>query len=179
MGQKGYIFKKNKRVSEKKWAFGHKQKRWDRKVTYLKKERFKMKVKDYNLFDIFMTYHDYDEEEISNWWVVSGILVVVFVDGTRMTYDLATQGYRNLKSVDDYWNMDEDEWMIEFAKHLSWLMNMKYIDQTTLARKSGLSRKSINRYTTGKSIPSAYNLERIAAAMKCDVTELLFYSDVK
>ena len=87
--------------------------------------------------------------------------------------------YRHLKSVEEYRNMDECEWKSEFAKHLSWLMNMKYIDQTTLSRKTGISRMSINNYTTGKSIPSAYNLERIAAAMKCDVTELLFYSDVK
>ena len=70
-------------------------------------------------------------------------------------------------------NRDDIEWRKEFSYKLKKRMARMRMTQIELSRRCGISTRIILRYTQGISIPRAYNLEKIAYALKCDIKDLI------
>ena len=68
--------------------------------------------------------------------------------------------------------MTETMWLKMFGDNLTSLMREVGYSQKELAEDTGLSESTISRYMNGKATPSGYNLERLADALKCSISEL-------
>lgn len=70
--------------------------------------------------------------------------------------------------------MTEQEWKKEFGHRLQVRSRGKcnYL-KNDLAEATGLSPKTISRYMRGERVPDAINLQKLADALHCDVSELL------
>lgn len=62
---------------------------------------------------------------------------------------------------------------MSYEYHLLHILNEKGMKQTDLARLSGVSQSSINRYVSGESDIPASKLVKIARALEISVDELL------
>lgn len=72
--------------------------------------------------------------------------------------------------------MTEMEWMDIFAGNLQSLMDEENMSQNELARRTGISQGTINRYLHGKCMPSVNALVNIAHVFKgCVITDLLYF----
>ena len=54
-----------------------------------------------------------------------------------------------------------------FTHNLNNIVKSRNITQEELADKTNLSRKTINRYMTGKAFPNALGLIKISRTLKC------------
>lgn len=62
---------------------------------------------------------------------------------------------------------------MSFAQNLRAALNAKEMSQTQLARAINVSKSIISQYLKSTSAPRRETLEKIAAALDCDVGELL------
>lgn len=60
-----------------------------------------------------------------------------------------------------------------FSRNLLALMDNKMISKQHLAYSTGLSMQVLGKYMAGKSLPTYYNLNKIANALKCKPSSLL------
>jgi len=72
-------------------------------------------------------------------------------------------------------NVERNEagWRHAFANNLAKNMHDKYISQSELSNVTGISSVSLSRYINERATPSGYNLEKIADALGCDITDLI------
>ena len=64
--------------------------------------------------------------------------------------------------------------MASVAKHIRRLRVAKHLTQEELAEKLFVTRQAVSAWETGKSLPDVETLERIAAALEVDVTEVIY-----
>ena len=63
-------------------------------------------------------------------------------------------------------------------KYLIWQMRIKNgVTLVELSRRTGISKSALNNYENGKRSPTLVQVEVIARALECRITEL-FYSDI-
>lgn len=63
-------------------------------------------------------------------------------------------------------------------KHLIWQVRTKNeVTLIELSRRTGISKSALNNYENGKRSPTLVQVEAIAKALGCRMTEL-FYSDM-
>lgn len=87
-------------------------------------------------------------------------------------YDRGGRGGRN--GIGDESEEDEEErWKRGFSVRLNRRMYDRCMSQEMLAQKAGVSRVALNRYLNGHSVPSAYNLHKLAEALRCDPNDLM------
>ena len=60
----------------------------------------------------------------------------------------------------------------EFGRRLYQQLLSQQINQSELARRSGLGRDSISQYVRGRSVPTPQNLEKIAEALQIEPDDL-------
>lgn len=60
----------------------------------------------------------------------------------------------------------------EFSRELSARMLAANMTQSDLSRASGIGRDSISGYICGKTLPDPPNAEKLAKALKCQVSDL-------
>ena len=47
------------------------------------------------------------------------------------------------------------------------------MNRDLLSYKTGISTVTLSKYMNGKTTPSTYNIQKIAQALRCSVTELI------
>lgn len=62
-----------------------------------------------------------------------------------------------------------------FADRLRYVMALRETRQIDLVEKTGISKSLVNKYVSGKTIPSGNNLTKIANALDINETWLLGY----
>ena len=99
-------------------------------------------------------------------------LLIRFKDGEEVIYDTysnISHGVSNLKTT------PTDEILRnELKDRLYILMTRKGIDENELARKINSTQPMISRYMTGRSVPNAITLKKIAMALDCSVDDFWF-----
>lgn len=68
----------------------------------------------------------------------------------------------------------KEEWRADFVRNLSGMMNEENINQTELAKRSNLSKETINKYLNYQRYPSAIAVVNLAQALNCDVEDLIW-----
>ena len=99
-------------------------------------------------------------------------LFVELKNGDKFIYD----GFTNSVSFDFYESDDltEEQMTIEFSKNLRKTIRRKFITQDELARKTGISRLSINRYINGKQLPDYITLRKLSNALGCPIEDFYY-----
>ena len=69
--------------------------------------------------------------------------------------------------------MTQEEWRYRFKVRLSELLNERNMNQTALARSSGLSVSRISDYMNMKSTPTIFAIINIAYALDTSISELI------
>lgn len=72
-------------------------------------------------------------------------------------------------------HMSEDEWKIKFTSKLADAIGESRMTQQQLAEKTGVSQSLLSNYLNGKTIPTAYRLQKIADAIHCDMKDLVMF----
>lgn len=135
-----------------------------------------MSIKSFEkeMFEDFKRRHPYDAEKAVDWYSFDMTqLLIELEDGTRVLYDHMDKTYRHLRNVRSDEDDSEERWRYEFSQRLRKKMQLRSIGQDELSNITGLSRPMISRYVSGRSIPSLYNAEKMAKALKCSITELI------
>lgn len=70
--------------------------------------------------------------------------------------------------------MKKEEWRNDFVRNLRGMMNEENISQTELAKRSNLSKETINKYLNYQRYPSAIAVVNLAQALNCDVEDLIW-----
>lgn len=97
-------------------------------------------------------------------------LLIVFRDGRKILYDRYTRYYKNIA----YKNTNElspEQEKMEFAYMLRSLMGRYRISQEEMAERANTSQTMISHYMTGRSIPSAIMLNKIAKILGCSMDD--------
>lgn len=68
---------------------------------------------------------------------------------------------------------DEYDWRLMFSRKLNHKLYNMAMSQVILALETDISVPTISKYANCKATPSAYNLHKIAKALKCSVSELM------
>lgn len=71
-------------------------------------------------------------------------------------------------------HIKKEEWRADFVRNLSGMMNEENINQTELAKRSNLSKETINKYLNYQRYPSAIAVVNLAQALNCDVEDLIW-----
>lgn len=109
-------------------------------------------------------------EELDQW-----DLLITFHDGRRVMFDRYT-GYHRYVFYDNVNQLTEEQEKREFAYRLRSLMGRKGIGQEELAAMIGTSQTMISHYVSGKFMPNAIVLRKIAKALNYSMDDF-FYRD--
>ena len=69
------------------------------------------------------------------------------------------------------------QWLVTFAANLRLTMEEEGISQSRLAKETGISQSTINRYCNGTIVPSVINLNNIACVLDCDIDDIAEFYD--
>ena len=118
------------------------------------------------------SYPHYYEEMVD--WFPSGHLeiTVKLRDGRLLTYELMDDRIRFITDDYDDGYFDESVWRNNFSECLIAKMRKRGVSRDRLSELTGISRVTISKYTNGKASPSGYNLELMARALCCSISEL-------
>lgn len=114
-------------------------------------------------FDQMVDWYSTDRYEI----------VAILDDGMKLTYNYLTGKIRFLKDSES--KITEEDWVKDFSMILRQKIFLRGMSQGDLSEATGISKVSISKYMTGKSIPSYYNMTKIAQALECSVSEFTNY----
>lgn len=127
------------------------------------------------VFDEFIRmYPDLGEQTVD--WYPSGQMeiVVKIKSGTKYTYDWMHKLLTVIYDPEEDYDENELKWRTTFGKNLDHKLHNVSKSQDLLAFETGISPVTINKYIKGRATPSAYNLRKIARALRCSVTELIY-----
>lgn len=119
------------------------------------------------LEDNLVEWHPYKDDGFS--------LVFTYSDGHKTFYDSILKGIRYFSpdnTSDSY--IDERRWRREVGFNIYRAMLKYGVTQAELSDRSGVSQSAISQYSDGLRTPNAYKLVRMAEALGCDISELIF-----
>lgn len=105
-------------------------------------------------------------------WINDWDLFIEFIDGEKYIYDTYSKFFKAITY--DRYTITEEQFRNEFRDKLNSIMKRKNIDQESLANKIGSSQQMISRYCTGNAMPSQYVIHKIAIALDCNDSDLLY-----
>ena len=121
------------------------------------------------IFDRFeMYYPSIAEQAVSYKAKGPNIIFVTLEDGSVIEYNDLMNSFRTVVPYDG----SEESWKREFAHRLVELMVDKGFDQSYLSEASGVSQQSISNYIHRKTMPTGFIIDKLARALRCDVSEL-------
>lgn len=132
----------------------------------------------YNMWEPVLRSFKENHEDLSERvvdWYPSGYLelTIKLNDGTRLTYDLVDDRIKYLHTIGNNKKIDNERmWRNNFSSNLRNRMRKMGMSQLTLSDLSGISNVTISKYLNAGATPSAYNLDRMAYALKCSRNEL-------
>lgn len=104
--------------------------------------------------------------------VTKNDLLIKFKNGNKIIYDTLNNKSHYVRYSDDGYSNDEIR--DQFKRRLQYLMNIRWVTQDELAKRIGTSQQMISRYLTGRSIPSAVTLKRMALVLGCSVDDFYY-----
>lgn len=141
-------------------------------------EEAKQKQNDWyeHVYDEFLLYYGNVYKDVTHYYP-SGLvsIVVVLRDGTRVEYN----SHGNSICILDEWNddsLDEEDFRKHFARALNRRMEAACYNSVGLSEVTGISQNMISKYSRGVSIPNIFNIRRIAKALGCSASELIYFS---
>lgn len=99
-------------------------------------------------------------------------MFVKFKDGRKYIYDTYRGGFSGF--YPENYELTDEEWGRSFKTRLRKIMDRNMITQEELAERLGLSRRTINRYVNGETVPTALMLNKISRALKCPLDEFFY-----
>lgn len=141
-----------------------------------KKGYFMKKAKDRAVFDEFAKMCPWAADKVVRWNSSDvGEIVVELDDGGVVQYDKIIKTWRFARNLQELKDLrtptNEEEWKQEFSWRLYRKMVSKGLSQDDLAFEADISPASITKYMNGTSVPSAYNLLKIAKAMHLSIED--------
>ena len=100
-------------------------------------------------------------------------IVVILDDGSKLIYSQSTGTIRFLKN--ERVDISEEDWIKDFSMTLKHKISMSGLTRQDISDITGISKVSISNYMNGKSMPSHYNMLKIAKALNCSVYEFTHY----
>ena len=112
--------------------------------------------------------------KLVDWYPIGRNEIVIKIEsGDRFVYRYIGSSLSKIDDTDiDGEELDESAWRNKFSERLCKKMREVGVERWRLSQLTGISEVSISRYMNGKATPSAFNLERIAIALKCSSSEL-------
>ena len=130
-------------------------------------------MRDYELFEEFSERMPEYAGQTVRYQSFNGIdLQLEFENGMAMMFDSWSGLFRFIGYGENY---TDEEFSIEFGHRLRTIMRRNGIGQETLANITGISRTMISFYLNGKSVPSFYNVDKIAKALRCSTDEFRYF----
>lgn len=99
-------------------------------------------------------------------------MFVKFKDGRKYIYDTFRGSFSGF--YPENYELTDEEWNRSFKTRLRRIMDRNYITQEELAGRLDVSRRTINRYVNGETIPSALMLKKISLALDCPLDEFFY-----
>ena len=125
------------------------------------------------IYDDFVQRYPELVEQMIDWYPSGQLEIAIRLKtGQKYIYDWLENLLVKIYDPDDMTKETEEEWEIKFSNNLKRKLRNVGMTQDLLAFETGISVVTINKYTNGKSIPNAYNLRKIANALKCSLYEL-------
>lgn len=125
------------------------------------------------IYDDFIQRYPELVEQMIDWYPSGQLEIAIRLKtGQKYIYDWLENLLVKIHDPDDMTKETEEEWEIKFSNNLKRKLRNVGMTQDLLAFETGISVVTINKYTNGKSIPNAYNLRKIANALKCSLYEL-------
>lgn len=125
------------------------------------------------IYDDFVQRYPELVEQMIDWYPSGQLEIAIRLKtGQKYIYDWLENLLVKIHDPDDMTKETEEEWEIKFSNNLKRKLRNVGMTQDLLAFETGISVVTINKYINGKSIPSAYNLRKIANALKCSLYEL-------
>lgn len=139
------------------------------------KERKPMNEMWNGILDDFEMYNNHLISKVVDWYPSGQAEITVKLDdGRKLCYDWRIKRSRFIRTIDDPDGCnDEVEWRSRFAKSLNDRLRKMCASESWLSEVSGISKVTLSKYMTGKSTPSAYNISRLAKALRCSTHELV------
>lgn len=135
------------------------------------------KDKDYwtPVYDEFVRMNPEIGEQIVDWYPSGQMEITVKIkSGKKYSYDWMQKLTTSLYDPDEEYDETEAEWRNRFARNLDHKLYNVGMSQDLLAFETGISPVTISKYIRARATPSTYNLRKIAQALKCSVSELIY-----
>ena len=124
----------------------------------------------------FKRQHPYLDEQVVDWYP-SGQreISVILDDNSKYCHELGSSTLRRIYSVNDNNEnyIDEYDWRIEFSNNLRRKMFKYAMSQDELSERTGISHVTISKYLNCRATPNGYNIDLMARALHCSVSELM------
>ena len=100
------------------------------------------------------------------------LLLILYENNKRELFNTLEHTRRYIEYETDA--LTTDEMRKEFRILLNYYMHKCGYNQDTLSEIIGVSRKTINRYLTGESLPGYLLLKKLSSAFNCSIDDLYF-----
>ncbi len=118
------------------------------------------------MFNNFTIRFPFIAEKATEWFESSEYDITVRLeDGSIFLYDDMEGSIRKLPS--DSGCLTKEECDREFGERLMRMMRRKFVTQSELSERTGLSQAQISNYINGRTTPSFYIADKIAKALGC------------
>lgn len=105
-------------------------------------------------------------------WIDEWDLFVMFDDGVKFIYDIATGYFRCYTYTMS--TITEEQWKFEFRDKLKTRLEHIFMSQDELAYKIGTTQPMVSRYLKGNAMPGLFMFHKIVDAIGCEDRDLLF-----
>lgn len=130
-------------------------------------------MKNDKLYENFKTHFPYIAQTVKGWYRSGRYEVTAaLTNGDRVLYDDYEKTIRTLPR--DRNGLTEKECREEFSKRLCKIMRRLRVSQTDLSTLTGIAQPALSRYINGVSMPSFYNVDKIAKALDCSMDDLRY-----
>lgn len=126
------------------------------------------------IFEAFKRFSPGVADSTVRYWS-SGIFEITaeLTNGAWVVYDETVNAMIFIKSAGSSTELTEDEWRMEFKRRFAKMMRVRGVPRSVLAKRTGISERSLSHYATGARIPSGYHITKLAKALECDISDLM------
>jgi DNA-binding Xre family transcriptional regulator len=124
----------------------------------------------------FEIWHPAIAEKMIDWYPSGrNEITIKTADGSMWIFNFIGAALRrvDISENDVDRGSSESEWRERFADKLERKMKSSGISRWKLSEMTGISEVSLSKYVNCKATPSGYNIERLASALECSVSELI------
>lgn len=126
-----------------------------------------------DLIRMFNLYRPGDDEEVVEYVEKYGSRVIgKTADGRGLVYDDFDNTIYDLPRDDD---LTKEVYLREFGRSLERALRLRGMTQYELSDKTGITKNQISKYVRGKAVPTFYNVELMAKALRITPNDLRYF----